>query len=150
MNTQTIESNASTGTYGKQGSSYPTGTRSDRTQNELSDPAAERAGKNDSTAKPTEFSAFLDDLLGLLRNTVGEGSDLRGQIEQRVTQAREQLSQALEQAQKTGSEVGAKAREGVQRGVDVSREMVTERPLSSVSIAAVGGLIVGMLLTARR
>ncbi|MEI7447443.1 MAG: hypothetical protein WCK28_21325 [Burkholderiales bacterium] len=91
----------------------------------------------------SEFGAFLDDLSELAR---GDGHvDLRGEIERRVSQARGRMNAALDQ----GMAMTVRAREQMQRGLDVSREAVVDRPLSSIALAAVGGLIVGLLLSRR-
>jgi ElaB/YqjD/DUF883 family membrane-anchored ribosome-binding protein len=45
--------------------------------------------------------------------------------------------------------MSARARDQVNRGLDVSRDAVAERPLSYLAMAAVGGLIVGLLLSRR-
>jgi ElaB/YqjD/DUF883 family membrane-anchored ribosome-binding protein len=42
-----------------------------------------------------------------------------------------------------------RARDQMQRGIDYSRDTVSGRPLSSLMVAAVGGLIVGLLLSRR-
>ncbi|RPH45454.1 MAG: DUF883 domain-containing protein [Burkholderiales bacterium] len=91
----------------------------------------------------SEFGAFLDDLSELARGT-GHG-DLRGELERRVSQARGRMTEALDQ----GVEMSHRAREQMRRGIDYSRDTVTERPLSALTVAAVGGLIVGLLLSRR-
>nr|HMS80183.1 hypothetical protein [Burkholderiaceae bacterium] len=91
-----------------------------------------------------EFGAFLDDLSELARGG-GHGTDLRGELERRVAQARTRMNAALDQ----GMEMSARARDQMHRGIEVSRDAVVERPLSSVAIAAIGGLIVGLLLSRR-
>ena len=55
------------------------------------------------------------------------------------------MNAALDQ----GLEMSARARDQMHRGIEVSRDAVVERPLSSVAIAAIGGLIVGLLLSRR-
>jgi ElaB/YqjD/DUF883 family membrane-anchored ribosome-binding protein len=92
----------------------------------------------------SEFGDFLDDLSELARGAGGHG-DLRGEIERRVSQARGRMDDALEQ----GVEMGHRARRQMRRGIDYSRDTVTERPLSAMTAAAIGGLIVGLLLTRR-
>lgn len=92
----------------------------------------------------SEFGAFLDDLSELARGGHGPG-ELRSEIERRVSHARERMSDALHQ----GRELTVRARDQMNRGIEYSRDAVTERPLSSVTIAAVGGLIVGLLLSRR-
>lgn len=98
--------------------------------------------RSDETNR-SEFGAFLDDLSELARG--GGHADLRGEIERRVSVARERMSTALDQ----GVEMTARARDQMQRGIDYSRDAVVERPLSYLALAAVGGLLVGLLLARR-
>lgn len=87
-----------------------------------------------------EFSAFLDDLMTLVRSRTGmDSGDLQREIESRVNLARDQMTAYAQQ-------YGNQARDSMNRGLDASRDMVHERPLSAVAVAAVGGLIVGLLL----
>ncbi|MFM1991171.1 MAG: hypothetical protein RJA99_4128 [Pseudomonadota bacterium] len=90
----------------------------------------------------SEFGAFLDDLSELAR---GGHGDLRGEIERRVSHARTRMNAALDQ----GREMSWRARERMARGLDHSRDAVVERPLSSIALAAAGGLLVGLLLSRR-
>jgi ElaB/YqjD/DUF883 family membrane-anchored ribosome-binding protein len=101
--------------------------------------------RSDETSR-SEFGAFLDDLSELARGG-GHGTDLRGEIERRVTQARRRTSAALEQGAALSAR--ARARAQVNHGLAVSRDAVAGRPLSSLAIAAVGGLIVGLLMSRR-
>lgn len=113
--------------------------------------AASRAAAADYDRRParqSELSAFLDDVSELLRGS--DASDLREMLEQRVAQARDTLSQAVSQAQEAGAVVQARARESVHRTMETSRGAIVERPLSAVAIAAVGGLVIGLLLGSRR
>ena len=112
------------------------------------------ASGDPSTGSPTwtrpdetnrsEFGAFLDDLSELARRG-GHSTELRGELERRVSQARERMGAAFDQ----GMEMSARARDRMNRGIEVSRDAVAERPLSSLAIAAVGGLILGLLLSRR-
>ena len=95
-------------------------------------------------ANRSEFGAFLDDLSELARGG-GHGADLRGELERRVSQARSRMGMALDQ----GMEMTVRARDQMQRGVAYSREAVSERPLSYLTMAMVGGLLIGMLLSRR-
>ena len=112
------------------------------------DPASQAGGRADWTRADersrSEFGAFLDDLSELARGG-GHGADLRGELERRVSQARTRMSAALDQ----GMEMSARARDQMNRGLEVSRDAVSERPLSYLAMAAVGGLIVGLLLSRR-
>lgn len=115
----------------------------------LPDPMTRLGGRGwtrSSTSPRSEFGAFLDDLSELARGAAGGApAELRAEIERRVSQARDSMSQALEQ----GAEISHRARDQMQRGIDYSRETVSGRPLSSLMVAAVGGLIVGLLLSRR-
>jgi ElaB/YqjD/DUF883 family membrane-anchored ribosome-binding protein len=105
-----------------------------------------RSWTHSDTSQRSEFGAFLDDLSDLARGTGGGApAELRGEIEHRVSQARERMSQALDQ----GVEMSHRARDQMQRGIDYSRDTVSGRPLSALMVAAVGGLIVGLLLSRR-
>ena len=92
----------------------------------------------------TDGGAFLDDLSELARGGHGPG-ELRSEIERRVSHARERMTDALHH----GREMTVRARDQMHRGIEYSRDTVTERPLSSVTIAAVGGLLLGLLLSRR-
>jgi ElaB/YqjD/DUF883 family membrane-anchored ribosome-binding protein len=113
------------------------------------DPATHPGGRawtRSHTSQRSEFGAFLDDLSELARGTGGGvQAELRGEIERRVSQAREQMTQALDQ----GVEMSHRAREQMRRGIGFSRDTVSERPLASLMVAAVGGLIVGLLMSRR-
>lgn len=98
-------------------------------------------GHRDDTHR-SEFGDFLDDLSELARG--GQG-DLRHEIEHRVAQARTRMSAALDQ----GRELSTRARAQMVRGLDQSRGAVVEHPLSSIALAAAGGLLVGLLLSRR-
>lgn len=96
----------------------------------------------------TEFRDFLDDVAALLDSS--STGDIRAEIEKRIKTAKAGLKQAYNGLADQSSEFADRAREGVERGLDYSRDTVTEHPLSSVGVAAVGGLIVGLLLGSRR
>ncbi len=113
------------------------------------DPATHPGGlgwTRSHTSQRSEFGAFLDDLSELARGNGGSvQAELRGEIERRVSQAREQMNQALDQ----GVEMSHRARDQMRRGIGYSRDTVAERPLASLMVAAVGGLIVGLLMSRR-
>jgi ElaB/YqjD/DUF883 family membrane-anchored ribosome-binding protein len=102
------------------------------------------AERSDDTNR-SEFGAFLDDLSELARGEHPPG-ELHREIERRVSHARGRMSDAIDQ----GRELSVRARDRMHRGVEYSRDAVTERPLSSVTIAAIGGLIAGLLLSRRQ
>lgn len=95
-----------------------------------------------------EFNDFLDDVATLLESS--SGADIRAEIEKRVKTAKASLKGAVDGISESSSELAERAREGLERSLDYSRDRVAERPLSSVGVAAVGGLIVGLLLAGRR
>lgn len=107
--------------------------------------AAGRGGSRPDEANRSEFGAFLDDLSELARGGGGQSADLRGELERRVSQARHRMGAALDQ----GVEMTVRARDQMHRGVECSREAVSERPLSYLTMAMVGGLLIGMLLSRR-
>jgi ElaB/YqjD/DUF883 family membrane-anchored ribosome-binding protein len=107
------------------------------------DGGSSRGGYRPDEGHRSEFGAFLDDLSELARGS-GQG-DLRDELERRVSQARGRMSAALDQ----GMEMSARARDQMQRGIEYSRDAVVERPLSALSLAAIGGLLVGLLLSRR-
>ncbi len=99
-----------------------------------------RRGKEPHRA---QLGGFPDDQSELWR---GSGaSALRSEIEHRVDVTRGRLSAAIDH----GRELSAQARDQVRRGIDTSRDVVVERPLSSITVAAIGGLLIGMLLSRR-
>lgn len=113
----------------------------------FADPVAAHGGhgrtRSDRSHR-SEFGAFLDDLSELARGAGGQG-DLRSEIERRVSKARGRMTEALDQ----GVEMSHRAREQMQRGIDYSRHTVSERPLSSLMVVAVGGLVLGLLMSRR-
>jgi hypothetical protein len=70
---------------------------------------------------------------------------LRSELERRVGQARDQLNTSIMDSR----DVASRAREQIVRRVEASREVLSHRPLSSVTMAAVGGLVIGLLLGRR-
>jgi ElaB/YqjD/DUF883 family membrane-anchored ribosome-binding protein len=124
-------------------SSSPYGA-SDTGRMQESSHAAGRGWSRPDEANRSEFGAFLDDLSELARGG-GQSADLRGELERRVSQARHRMGAALDQ----GMEMTVRARDQMHRGVEYSREAVSERPLSYLTMAMVGGLLIGMLLSRR-
>ncbi len=110
-----------------------------------SDSLSERGGNDPADgAKHSEFLAFLDDLSELARGGHVQG-DLRSEIEHRVSAARDRMSDTLDH----GRKLTARARTQVHRSIESSRDAVTERPLSSITVAAAAGLLIGLLLSRR-
>jgi ElaB/YqjD/DUF883 family membrane-anchored ribosome-binding protein len=115
------------------GASTPTTSRSERNWT-----------RSDETNR-SEFGAFLDDLSDLAHGG-GHSGELRDELERRVHQAREQLNNALDH----GMEMSFRARDSMNHGIDVTRNIVSERPLAYVAVAAGVGILVGMLIGHRR
>jgi ElaB/YqjD/DUF883 family membrane-anchored ribosome-binding protein len=93
-------------------------------------------------ATRNELYNLLDDLSTLAVS--GQG-DLRSELERRVSQAREQLNASI----MDGRDVASRAREQIVRRVEASREVLSHRPLSAVTMAVVGGMVIGLLLGRR-
>lgn len=110
----------------------------------LSDAASDSSRR--PASRQSEFSAFLDDLKQLVRGQPAPQSNLRGQIQQRVGQAKDRMSSAFGSAQDAGAAVGDRMRSGL----DQSRDLVNDRPLQAVTAAALVGLLVGYLMAGRR
>jgi ElaB/YqjD/DUF883 family membrane-anchored ribosome-binding protein len=127
---------------GSIGASSSSGDPTCRDPGAASGVGAGPSARRGSTSR-TEFGAFLDDLTELARGTAPP--NMRRELEQRVSQARERIDEMLD----PGAELSTQARERMQRGLDASRNAVTERPLSCLAIAAVGGLVLGLLLNRR-
>lgn len=107
-------------------------------------PDTESAATRIDVRNRSEFVAFLDDLSELAGRGGGQ-SDLRSEIQRRISEARLRTSSALDH----GMEMTARARDQVHRGLDYSRDAVVERPLSSLALAAIGGLLIGLMLSRR-
>jgi ElaB/YqjD/DUF883 family membrane-anchored ribosome-binding protein len=70
---------------------------------------------------------------------------LRSELERRVGQARDQFNTSIMDSR----DVASRAREQIVRRVEASREVLSHRPLSSVTMAAIGGMVIGLLLGRR-
>lgn len=91
-----------------------------------------------------EYAAFLDDLAEIARTSAP--GDVRRELEASVARARRRVVDLVD----SGIDLAVDARERAQRGLLVSRETIADRPLASVAIAALAGLLVGLLLNRRR
>lgn len=110
------------------------------------DPAA-------GTHPQSEFRAFLDDVSMLVRGRpmgfgsgAGATSALRDRIERQVEGARSSLSQVVGRAQDAGTELG----DELQGRIEDARDLVIERPIAAVSVAAFAGLVIGLAISRRR
>ena len=101
-------------------------------------------GASTPSASRAEYAAFLDDLAEIARTSAP--GDMRRELEERVAQARRRVVALYD----SGVDLAADARDRAQRGLLASREAIADRPLSSVAIAALAGLLVGLLLNRRR
>jgi ElaB/YqjD/DUF883 family membrane-anchored ribosome-binding protein len=97
-----------------------------------------------------EVSSILDDVGYLLRNESVVNPELKAQLEQRFERLRGTVSLLAEDARMTGERMRAQVSDRVQTGLTVSRDAVTERPITAVAAAAAIGLSLGLLLANRR
>ena len=97
-----------------------------------------------------ELSAIADDVGYLLRNESVVNPELKAQLEQRVDRLRGTVSLMAEDARQAGDRLRAEVQDRVEERIRVSRGAVQERPITSVAMAAIVGLSVGMLLARRR
>jgi ElaB/YqjD/DUF883 family membrane-anchored ribosome-binding protein len=133
----TIQSNPSLS-----GSTTEQAGRAGEATNGKADAIASRQTLRAIEATRNELHNLLDDLSTLARS--GQG-DLRSELERRVGQARDQFNTSIMDSR----DVASRAREQIVRRVEASREVLSHRPLSSVTMAAIGGMVIGLLLGRR-
>ena len=97
-----------------------------------------------------ELSAIADDVGYLLRNESVVNPELKAQLEQRFHQLRGTVSLLAEEAVEAGDRLRADVEDEVQARITAARDAVQQRPITSVAMAAVIGMSVGMLLSRRR
>ncbi len=97
-----------------------------------------------------ELSAMADDLGYLLRNESVVNPELKAQLEQRVVRLRGTVSLLAEEAIEAGERLRAEVQDELQARVGAARSAVRKQPITSVAMAAVLGVSVGMLLSRRR
>ena len=97
-----------------------------------------------------ELSAIADDVGYLLRNESVVNPELKAQLEQRVDRLRGTVSLMAEDAWEAGDRLRTEVQDRVEERIRASRGAVQERPITSVAMAAIVGLSVGMLLARRR
>jgi ElaB/YqjD/DUF883 family membrane-anchored ribosome-binding protein len=134
------------------GGGSPGGSAADRPGNgtigAVAAPAGSRRWTRADDAGRSEFGAFLDELSELAHGS-HVTSELRVELERRVAQARDRMHATLDQGRALTVRATERARDRMQHGVEVSRDAVAERPLSAVALAALGGLLVGLLISRR-
>lgn len=104
--------------------------------------AAKRAGSQLSNAGRNEASNLKADLDELI-------SKIPSLSEADLTAAKQKLLDTYDSAKTSAAELASQAKEKVSRGMEVSGQYVKEKPLQSVGIAAVVGLLVGALISRR-
>jgi len=112
----------------KAGDTLSTGAK--RAGSQLTD-----AGRNETT----NLKADLDDLISKIPHL----------SEADLTAAKQKLLDTYNSAKISASDLAAQAKDKMSRGVEVGGEYVKEKPLQSVGIAAVVGLLVGALIARR-
>ena len=104
--------------------------------------AALAAGDELGTAAKVEF----DNIMADLQDLVARASKLSGQ---ELTILRKQISDKLGLAKEKLHNMSEDATAAAAKGVDTTEQMIKDHPLQSVGIAALGGLILGCLMSRR-
>jgi len=97
-----------------------------------------------------ELSAIADDVGYLLRNESVVNPELKAQLEQRFDRLRGTVSLMADDAREAGERLRHDVQDRVEQRIRASRGAVQERPITSVAMAAIVGLSVGLLLSRRR
>ncbi len=121
-----------------------------RTRKDRETPSRHNGAHSLFNSPPDELTHFLDELSDFIDSTEGDAHAIKAELNRRVHRARGHARSLIRAAQGAGSALGDRAAESMHRGLDRSRDMVHERPLSAIALTAVGGLLLGMLLTYRR
>lgn len=123
------------------------------------DSAADTSGSSgQNTAQQSaanEFSDLIDDLKDFIGKTAGaagrgDTDELKNQFNEKFEKVRQRMGEQSRTFAQSSKEFGEKAKEQIDEGLEHSKQFVQERPLSSVAIAAAGGLLIGLLLSAGR
>jgi ElaB/YqjD/DUF883 family membrane-anchored ribosome-binding protein len=104
--------------------------------------AAKKAGSQLGSAGRSEASNLKSDLDELI-------SKIPSLSEADLSAAKQKLLDTYDSAKNSAAELASQAKEKVSRGMEVSGEYVKAKPLQSVGIAAVVGLLVGALISRR-
>ncbi|HMN83144.1 MAG TPA: hypothetical protein PKA20_24890 [Burkholderiaceae bacterium] len=121
-----------------------------RTRKEREAPSRHNGAHSLFNNPPDELSSFLDELSDFIDSTEGDAQAIKAELNRRVHRARGHARSLIRAAQDAGSALGDRAADSMHRGLDRSRDMVHERPLSAIALTAIGGLLLGMLLSSRR
>lgn len=102
-----------------------------------------------------EFSDLIDELKAFIGKAAGAAAggnaeDLKNQFNEKFEKVRERMGEHSKTFSESSKEFTSKAKEQIDEGLEHSKQFVQERPLSSVAIAAAGGLLIGLLLSANR
>ena len=97
-----------------------------------------------------ELSAIADDVRYLLRNEAVVNPELKQQLEQRFNRLRGTVTMLAEDAVAAGDRLRVGVEDDVQARIAATRDAVQQRPITSVAMAAVIGMSIGMLLSRRR
>lgn len=97
-----------------------------------------------------ELSAIADDVGYLLRNESVVNPELKAQLEERFERLRGTVTLMAGDAREAGLQLRDEVHDQVEQRIRASRGAVQERPITSVAMAAIVGLSVGLLLSRRR
>ena len=97
-----------------------------------------------------ELSAIADDVRYLLRNESVVNPELKSELEQRFNRLRGTVSMLAEDAVAASDRLRVGVEDDVQARIAATRDAVQQRPITSVAMAAVIGMSIGMLLSRRR
>lgn len=100
------------------------------------------AGEEFGSAAKVEFNKIMTDLQDL----VSRASKLSGQ---ELTALRQQMSDKLILAKEKLHNLSEDASVAAHKGFDSTEQMIKDRPLQAIGIAALAGLIVGSLISRR-
>lgn len=143
--------------FSKQNDDIEDVTPVDETNNTTADDTSGGADQSNEQKKAAvdEFNDLIDDLKSFINSTAtaaagGDTEKLKQQFQEKFDKVKERVGEQSKTFAQSSKEFSDKAREQLDEGLEHSKEFVKERPLSSVAIAAAGGLLIGLLLSARR
>lgn len=116
-------------------------TQSKTSTNNLIDNAASSGDELGSVAK-----AEFNNIMGDLQDLVSRASKLSGQ---ELTALRQQISDKLGLAREKLHHLSEDASKAAHKGVDSTEQMIKDRPLQAVGIAALVGLVIGGMISRR-
>jgi ElaB/YqjD/DUF883 family membrane-anchored ribosome-binding protein len=105
------------------------------------------------TTESTAGSAFKDKLVGDLKTLIADSEELlrasAGQAGEKISAARERIQASLATAKVKLGEAEQAAIEQAKKAARATDEYVQDNPWRAVGIAAVAGLVLGVLISRR-